>query len=120
MARVAGIDLPNKRIVIALTYVYGIGPSRALEILEKLSISESLRANDLTEDQLTDIRNEVSSFVVEGDLRQQVVADIRRLKDISCYRGRRHNMNLPCRGQRTKVNCRTRRGKKKTVAGKKK
>lgn len=119
MARIAGIDLPNKRIVIALTYVYGIGPSRSVEILEKLSIDESTRANDLTEDQLTNIRNEVSSFVVEGDLRQQVAADIRRLKDIACYRGRRHNMKLPCRGQKTKVNCRTRRGKKKAVTGKK-
>lgn len=119
MARIAGIDLPNKRIVIALTYIYGVGPTRSVNILQKVGVSESVRANDLTEDQLNNIRNEVTKFVVEGDLRQQVAADIRRLKDIACYRGRRHNMNLPCRGQRTKVNCRTRRGKKRTVMGKK-
>lgn len=119
MARIAGIDLPNKRIVIALTYIYGVGLTRSQEILSGLGVSESIRANDLSEDQLNNIRNKVNEFVVEGDLRQQVAADIRRLKDISCYRGRRHNMKLPCRGQRTKVNCRTRRGKKKTVMGKK-
>ena len=119
MARVSGVDLPNKRIVIALTYVFGIGLTTSQEILKDLSIDESVRANDLSEDQLTQIREKVGNFVVEGDLRQKVAADIRRLKDISCYRGRRHNVGLPCRGQRTKVNTRTRRGKKRTVAGKK-
>lgn len=110
MARIAGIDLPNKRIVIALTYVYGIGLTTSQKILESLSISESIRANDLSEDDLNSIRNTVSDMMVEGDLRQKIAADIRRLKDISCYRGRRHNVGLPCRGQRTKVNCKTRRG----------
>ncbi len=119
MARISGVDLPNKRIVIALTYVFGVGLTRSQGILKELSIDESVRANDLTEGQLTQIREKVDSFVVEGDLRQKVAADIRRLKDIACYRGRRHNVGLPCRGQRTKVNTRTRRGKKRTVAGKK-
>lgn len=120
MARVSGVDLPNKRIVVALTYIFGVGLTTSQKILEKLSISEDVRANDLSEDQLAMIREEIASLVVEGDLRQKVAADIRRLKDIACYRGRRHNVGLPCRGQRTKVNTRTRRGKKKTVAGKKK
>lgn len=119
MARVSGVDLPNKRIVIALTYVFGIGLSTSQNILKKLSIDESVRANDLSEDQLASIRSEVELLTVEGNLRQEVVACIRRLKDISCYRGRRHNLGLPCRGQRTRVNTRTRRGKRKTVAGKK-
>ena len=110
MARIAGIDLPNKRIVIALTYVYGIGLTTSQKILASLSLSEDTRANDLPEEDLNSIRNAVSEMTVEGDLRQQIAADIRRLKDISCYRGRRHNVGLPCRGQRTKVNCKTRRG----------
>ncbi len=110
MARIAGIDLPNKRIVIALTYVYGIGLTTSQKILKSLSLSEDTRANDLPEDDLNKLRTAVSEMVVEGDLRQKVAADIRRLKDISCYRGRRHNVGLPCRGQRTKVNCKTRRG----------
>jgi len=120
MARIAGIDIPNKRMVIALTYIYGIGLTTSKEILSSLSFSEDKRANDYTEDELNQIRGVVSDMQVEGDLRQKVAADIRRLKDISCYRGRRHNLGLPCRGQKTKVNCRTRKGKKKTVAGKKK
>ena len=119
MARIAGIDLPNKRIVVALTYVYGIGLTTSQEILSSLSISESTRANDLSEEDLNRVRNVVAEMKVEGDLRQQVAADIRRLKDIACYRGRRHNMGLPCRGQKTKVNCRTRRGKRRTVSTKK-
>jgi small subunit ribosomal protein S13 len=120
MARIAGVDLPNKRIVVSLTYVFGIGLSTSKDILAKLSISEDVRSNDLSEAQLSEIRNEVVNYVVEGDLRQKVAADIRRLKDISCYRGRRHNVGLPCRGQRTKVNTRTRRGKKKSVVSGKK
>ena len=119
MARIAGIDLPNKRIVIALTYVYGIGLSTSKKILKSLSLSEDTRANDVSEDDLNKIRSIVSEMTIEGDLRQKVAADIRRLKDISCYRGRRHNIGLPCRGQKTKVNCRTRRGKKRTVSTKK-
>lgn len=120
MARVSGIDLPNKRILIALTYIYGIGLTTSRKILDQASIGEEIRADDLSEDDLNSLRNIVSQMVVEGDLRQKVAADIRRLKDISCYRGRRHNLKLPCRGQRTKVNCRTRRGKKKTISSKKK
>ncbi len=119
MARIAGIDLPNKRIVIALTYVYGVGLTTSKKILGSLSISEDVRANDVSEEDLNRVRSVVSDMVVEGDLRQKVAADIRRLKDISCYRGRRHNLGLPCRGQKTKVNCRTRRGKKRTVSTKK-
>lgn len=119
MARISGIDLPNKRIVIALTYIFGIGLTTSKNVLSSLSISEETRANDLSEDDLNKIRTVLAEMKLEGDLRQQVAADIRRLKDISCYRGRRHNMNLPCRGQKTKVNCRTRRGKRKTIAGKK-
>ena len=110
MARISGIDLPNKRIVIALTYIYGIGLTSSKKILSSVSISEEVRANDLEEEDLNKLRNIISEMTVEGDLRQQIAADIRRLKDISCYRGRRHNVGLPCRGQRTKVNCRTRRG----------
>jgi len=119
MARIAGIDLPNKRIVIALTYIYGIGLSTSQEVLDSLSLSHDIRADDLSEDDLNKIRVVVSEMNVEGDLRQKLAEDIRRLKDIACYRGRRHNVGLPCRGQKTKVNCRTRKGKKKTVAGKK-
>lgn len=119
MARVSGVDLPNKRIVIALTYIFGIGLSTSQSLLKELSIDESIRANDVSEDDLLKIRSALEVLTLEGDLRQKVAADIRRLKDISCYRGRRHNLGLPCRGQRTKVNTRTRRGKKKTVAGKK-
>lgn len=119
MARIAGVNLPNKRIVIALTYVYGVGISTSQDILKKVGISENLRAHDLTEEDLQKIRKEIEEVPVEGDLRQKVAADIRRLQDISCYRGRRHRLRLPCRGQKTKVNCRTRKGKKKTVANKK-
>jgi len=113
MARIAGIDLPNKRIVIALTYIYGIGVSTSKKILKEVSLSEDIRVNNLSEEDLNAIRNYVSGMLVEGDLRQKKAADIKRLKDISCYRGRRHNLGLPCRGQRTKVNCKTRKGKSK-------
>ena len=119
MARIAGIDLPNKRIVIALTYIYGIGLTTSQEILTNLSISEELRANNMSEEDLNRLRSVIADMTIEGDLRQKVASDIRRLKDIACYRGRRHNIGLPCRGQRTKVNCRTRRGKKRTVSTKK-
>ncbi len=112
MARIAGIDIPNKRIVIALTYIYGIGLSTSKKILADVSLSEDIRANDLSEEDLNKLRNVISEMTVEGDLRQKVAADIHRLKSISCYRGRRHNLGLPCRGQKTKVNCKTRRGKR--------
>lgn len=119
MARIAGVNLPNKRIVIALTYIYGIGLTTSQEILKDISIDEDMRVADLTEDQLNALRGRIDVVPTEGDLRQKIAADIRRLKDISCYRGRRHNMGLPVRGQKTKVNCRTRKGKKKTIANKK-
>ena len=120
MARIAGVNLPNKRIVVALTYVYGVGPSRSQEVLKTIGISEEIRANNLSEEDLQKIRKELEAFPVEGDLRQKVAGDIRRLQDIACYRGRRHRLGLPCRGQQTKTNCRTRKGKKRTVANKKK
>lgn len=120
MARIAGVNLPNKRIVIALTYIYGVGIPTAQEILSKVGISEDVRAHTLSEDNLQKIRKELEVVPVEGDLRQKVAADIRRLQDIGCYRGRRHRLGLPCRGQQTKTNCRTRKGKRRTVANKKK
>ena len=120
MARVAGVNLPNKRIVIALTYVYGVGNAISSEILKTVGIDENIRANDVSEEDLQKVRREVEKIPVEGDLRQKVAADIRRLEDIACYRGRRHRVGLPCRGQKTKVNCRTKKGRKKTVTNKKK
>ncbi|MEI7510551.1 MAG: 30S ribosomal protein S13 [Candidatus Peregrinibacteria bacterium] len=120
MARIAGVNLPNKRMVIALTYIYGVGLPRSQEVLKKLGISEDVRAHTVSEDDVQRIRKELESFLVEGDLRQKVAADIRRLQDIACYRGRRHRLGLPCRGQQTKTNCRTKKGKKRTVANKKK
>ncbi len=122
MARLAGVDLPrNKRMEIALTYIYGIGPTRAKELLEKTGISPDLRTDNLSDDQLAALRDAIeSSYTVEGDLRREVQADIRRKIEIGSYQGMRHRRGLPVRGQRTKTNARTRKGPKKTIAGKKK
>jgi small subunit ribosomal protein S13 len=122
MARLAGVDLPrNKRMEIALTYIYGIGPSRSKELLEKTGISPDLRTDNLDDGQLSALRDAIeASWKVEGDLRRQVQADIRRKIEIGCYQGLRHRRGLPVRGQRTKTNARTRKGPKKTIAGKKK
>ena len=122
MARLAGVDLPrNKRMEIALTYIYGIGATRAKELLEKTGISPDLRTDNLSDDQLAALRDAIeSSYTVEGDLRREVQADIRRKIEIGSYQGMRHRRGLPVRGQRTKTNARTRKGPKRTVAGKKK
>jgi small subunit ribosomal protein S13 len=122
MARIAGIDLPkNKRGEIGLTYIYGIGPSTARYILEKAGIDFDKKVNAWNDDDLNAIRNIITNeFKVEGQLRSEVQMSIKRLLDIACYRGLRHRKGLPVRGQRTKTNSRTRKGKRKTVAGKKK
>lgn len=121
MARISGVDIPrDKRVVIALTYIYGIGKPTAIEILKKANISEDKRVKDLTEEELASIRSQVSEVKVEGDLRREVALNIKRLMEIGCYRGIRHRKGLPVRGQNTKCNARTRKGKAKTVAGKKK
>lgn len=120
-ARIVGVDLPNKRIVIALTYVFGIGLPTSKKILEQVGIDENVRAFDLSEDELSKIRNIVREMNVEGDLRREIGLNIKRLIEINCFRGIRHRRGLPCRGQNTKNNARTRRGKKRlAVAGKKK
>ena len=116
MARIAGVDIPrDKRVVISLTYVYGIGKSTAKEILKATGISEDVRVKDLTEEEVTKIRNKV-----EGDLRREVQLNIKRLMEIGSYRGMRHRKGLPVRGQKTKTNARTRKGKARPIAGKKK
>jgi small subunit ribosomal protein S13 len=121
MARIAGVDIPNdKRVVISLTYVYGIGKPLAQEILKTINISEDRRVKDLSEEELTKIRNEVSKYKVEGDLRREVALNIKRLSEIGSYRGLRHRRGLPVRGQSTKTNARTRKGPRKTIANKKK
>ena len=121
MARIAGVDIPNdKRVVISLTYVYGIGKPLAQEILKTINISEDKRVKDLTEEELTKIRNEVSKYKVEGDLRRDVALNIKRLSEIGSYRGLRHRKGLPVRGQSTKTNARTRKGPRRTIANKKK
>jgi|SRR5699024_2096801 len=120
MARIAGIDIPrNKRIVIALTSIYGIGKSSASEILKEANVSEDTRVRDLTEEELGKIRSVVNEYTIEGDLRRDVSLNIRRLTEIGSYRGIRHRRNLPVRGQKTKNNSRTRKGPRKVVAGKK-
>jgi len=120
MARIAGVDIPNeKRVVISLTYIYGIGPTRAAKILADANISEDIRVKDLTEQQLSAIREGVSYFKVEGDLRREVNMNVKSLMEMSCYRGLRHKKGLPVRGQRTKTNARTRKGPAKTIANKK-
>jgi len=121
MARIAGVDIPKqKRGVIALTYIFGIGKSRAKDILEKAGVSEDKKVNEWNDDEIGKIREAVSSFKIEGELRSEVQLNIKRLMDIGCYRGIRHRTGLPLRGQRTKNNSRTRKGKRKTVANKKK
>ena len=122
MARVAGADIPDaKRVEIALTYIYGIGRTRSVQILAETKIDKNIRVKDLTDDQLVAIRDFIEgNFKVEGDLRRDVAADIRRKVEIGSYEGIRHRKGLPVRGQRTKTNARTRKGPKRTVAGKKK
>ncbi len=122
MARIAGIDLPrNKRIEIALTYIFGVGRSTSQEILSKAGVDFNTRSDNLTEDEVAKIRKVIDSdCTVEGDLRREVTMNIKRLMDLGCYRGLRHRRGLPVRGQKTKTNARTRKGPRKTVAGKKK
>ena len=121
MARIAGIDIPKqKRGVIALTYIFGIGRSRAQEILAAAKVSEDKKVSDWDDDEIGRIRETVGTFTIEGELRSEVSLNIKRLMDIGCYRGIRHRVGLPLRGQRTKNNSRTRKGKRKTVANKKK
>lgn len=122
MARLIGVDLPrDKRVEIALTYIFGIGRTRALETLAATGVSADLRVHELTEEQLVVLRDHLeANYQTEGDLRREVAADIRRKVEIGSYQGRRHRSNLPVRGQRTKTNARTRKGKRKPVAGKKK
>ncbi|MFA9556505.1 30S ribosomal protein S13 [Evansella sp. AB-rgal1] len=121
MARIAGVDIPrDKRVVVSLTYVFGIGTSRAKEILKSAGVSEETRVRDLTEDELGKIRETIDQFKVEGDLRREISLNIKRLIEIGSYRGIRHRRGLPVRGQKTKNNARTRKGPRRTVANKKK
>ena len=121
MARIAGVDIPrDKRVVISLTYIYGISKPTAQKILKNVGISEDVRVKDLTEDEIGKIRKEIESIKVEGDLRREVALNIKRLMEIGSYRGIRHRRGLPVRGQKTKTNARTRKGKAKPIAGKKK
>jgi small subunit ribosomal protein S13 len=118
MARIEGVDLPrNKRVEIALTYIYGIGPTRSQEILEQAGVDPNTRVRDLTEANVASLREGVNQYRVEGELRREVNMNIKRLIEIGSYRGLRHRRSLPVRGQRTKTNARTRKGPKKTVAG---
>jgi len=121
MARIAGVDIPKqKRGAIALTYIYGIGKSRAKQILATAKVDEDIKVQDWTDDQIGSIRDAVGAFTIEGELRSEIQLSIKRLMDIGCYRGIRHRSGLPLRGQRTKNNSRTRKGRRKTVANKKK
>jgi small subunit ribosomal protein S13 len=121
VARIAGIDLPNnKRGLIGLTYVFGIGRTSAEEILIKVGMDVNKKVSDWTDEEVAKIRSIIDEYRVEGQLRSQIQMNIKRLMDIGCYRGLRHRRGLPCRGQRTKTNARSRKGKRKTVAGKKK
>ena len=120
MTRIAGVDLPNKRAVVALTYIYGIGRTSAGKILAKAKVDESVRMNDLTDTQVSAIREVIENdFKIEGELRGEINLSIKRLMDLGNYRGLRHRRGLPVRGQRTRTNARTRKGPRKTVAGKK-
>ena len=120
MARISGVDLPrNKKIEFALTYIHGIGPSISNDILDKVGVDKNIRVHELNDQQIILIRNEIANYDVEGELRSVVGRNIKRLMDIGTYRGMRHKKGLPARGQNTKNNSRTRKGKKKTVAGKK-
>lgn len=121
MPRIAGVDVPmNKRIEIALTYIYGIGLKTSQKILVTVNVDPNLRAKDLAESEVVRLRDEIKNYTVEGDLRRDVSMNIKRLMEIGCFRGVRHKRNLPVRGQRTRTNARTRRGVRRTVAGKKK
>ena len=122
MARIAGVDIPrDKRVEIALTYIYGIGPTRSIKTLQETKIDKNIRVKDLSDDQLVALRDHIEgNFKVEGELRRDVAADIRRKVEIGSYQGVRHRKGLPVHGQRTKTNARTRKGPKRTVAGKKK
>ena len=121
MARIAGVDIPReKRVEISLTYIYGIGRTLSNKILKKLNINPDTRVKDLTDEQVNEIRKEITNYTVEGDLRREVALDIKRLREIGCYRGLRHRRGLPVRGQRTKTNARTRKGPKKVVSRSKK
>ena len=122
MARISGIDLPrDKRIEVALTYIYGIGPARAAEDLNTTGINPDIRVKDLTDDQEAQLREVIEhDYIIEGDLRRETAMNIKRLSEIGCYRGLRHRRGLPVHGQRTKTNARTRKGPKKTIANKKK
>ena len=121
MARIAGVDIPNeKRVVISLQYIYGIGETTAKNILKAAGVSEDIRTKDLTEEQLSAIRSQVSKIKVEGDLRREVALNIKRLREIGCYRGIRHRKGLPVRGQNTRNNSRTRKGPRHTIANHKK
>jgi len=122
LARIAGVDLPReKRVEIGLTYIFGVGRTRSNQILEKTGINPDTRIRDLTDDEISKLRDIIEKeYVVEGDLRRDIALNIKRLMEIGCYRGRRHRVGLPVRGQRTKTNARTRKGPKKTVANKKK
>ena len=120
MARIAGVDIPNeKRVVVSLTYIYGIGPTTAKKILEATKISEDTRVKNLSDEELTAIRAEVAKYRTEGDARRESSLNIKRLVEIGCYRGQRHKKGLPVRGQRTRTNARTRKGRRKTIANKK-
>ena len=122
MARIAGVNIPtNKRVIVALTYIHGIGPTSAKKIVDKLGIDHATRVQDLTDAEVVQIRETIDSdFQVEGDLRRDTAMNIKRLMDLACYRGLRHRKGLPVRGQRTHTNARTRKGKAKPIAGKKK
>ena len=121
MARIVGVDIPrDKRVVISLTYIYGLGNTISKEILKAAEVSEDKRVKDLTEDELSRIRAEVAKYTTEGDLRREVAMNIKRLMEIGCYRGIRHRKGLPVRGQNTRTNARTRKGPAKAIAGKKK
>ena len=121
MARIAGVDIPNnKRVVVALTYIYGVGLSTAKKVLAEAGVSEDVRVKDLTDEQTNAIRKALDNYQLEGDLRRETQLNIKRLMEIGCYRGIRHRKGLPVRGQRTKTNARTRKGPRRTVANKKK
>ncbi len=122
MARIAGVNIPtNKRVVVALTYIHGIGPSKSKQIMTRLGIEQARRVQDLTDAEVLQIRESIDrDYTVEGDLRRQVAINIKRLMDLACYRGLRHRRGLPVHGQRTHTNARTRKGKAKPIAGKKK
>jgi small subunit ribosomal protein S13 len=122
LARIAGVNIPtNKRVVVALQYIHGIGPTKAHEIMQKVNIPESRRVNELSESEVMQIREAIDrEYMVEGDLRREVAMNIKRLMDLGCYRGLRHRRGLPVRGQRTHTNARTRKGPARPIAGKKK